>query len=284
MKKFVFFPVLSLILAILASCANPLVSALAETDGPLVEDRAITGNVELYRAWSVTTGHYGITEINRGVDILVKNLAYAKKVWVRHQMKDGSWKDVPASYVKAAGSGVELWTVSMGYISLYQPTYDYGTKFCLKYEVNGSIYWDNNGGANYDLATHGGYLLGKGTAISNRWASQSQVYNQAGQVYFSGAADLKNLGYAKNVKVWYSSDNWASKKSIALSYNQYYHPSYGSPIPSPNAAGVEFWTWYAAIPSTGAISYYLSYTVGGKTYYDSNFGANYRVEFPPSYN
>ncbi len=280
MKKFLSLLAVFALIALVASCAVATAPQTDEASDLEADSRAITGNVEIYRAWSVTTGHYGITEINRGVDILVKNLAYAKKVSVRHQLKDGTWKDFPGIYVKKAGTGEELWNVNLSFNSYYQGTYTLGTKFCVKYEVNGQTYWDNNGGANYNLEAHGGYLLGKSTRIASRWASQAKVYDQAGKVYFNGAADLKNLGYSKTVKIHYTTNNWASTQVLPLSYNQYYAPSYASPIASPNASGVEFWTWNATIPSTREIKYYLSYNVNGSTYYDNNFGANYTVAFP----
>lgn len=263
---------------ILGSCAD--LTAPVNVQDLDAAARGMTSNVELYKASAVTTSHYGITSIERSITILVKDLAFDKKVWVHHQKKDGTWADYPAIFLQDAGSDAELWMVSMGWNPIYFPPYDLGDKFVIGYQVNGATYWDNNAGQDYSLPPHSGYLLGKNTPIANRWASQSKVYNQNGMVYFSGSADLKNLGYTKNVKVKYTTDNWATSKTLPLNYNSTYHPSYGSPIPSPNAFGVEFWSWYATVPSTGTIKYALSYEVNGVTYWDSNFGANYTVELP----
>ena len=75
---------------------------------------------------------------------------------------------------------------------------------------------------------------------------------------------LKNYGYEKNVKVIYTLDNWNTQGSYELEYDKTLEN--GNEI------------WDGEVPSEikgKTIEYYISYTVNGQTYYDSNFGENY---------
>jgi hypothetical protein len=81
--------------------------------------------------------------VNRGVEILVKNLAYDKKVWLTTS-KDGSRKDVPAT---SSSPRARVRAPDRLY-QLHLPLparYAYGTMFCLKYEVGGSTYGTTTG-------------------------------------------------------------------------------------------------------------------------------------------
>lgn len=92
----------------------------------------------------------GYAAFNKTFIIKVKNIAYNKEVFIKHQKADHSWVDVLANYVGPANEeGYELWSVK-----LYDDSasgFDYGREFVVKYVVGGKTYYDNNGGADYSF-------------------------------------------------------------------------------------------------------------------------------------
>lgn len=90
--------------------------------------------------------HYN-TPDNYKVCVAVKNIAYNKKVTVRYTEDNwASYKDVDLNYdYTPDGKDFEYWTTTL---NLDENKMD-NFYFCIRYEVNGQTYWDNNFGANY---------------------------------------------------------------------------------------------------------------------------------------
>lgn len=75
-------------------------------------------------------------------------------------------------------------------------------------------------------------------------------------------AQLRSLAYDKDVRVRYSTDNWATYEEVQGTFNYSF----------PDSA-IE--SWVVSVPATQAFEYAISYKVNGTTYWDNNFGANY---------
>lgn len=263
--------------ALVTGCTDLNKAPVLQEQGESASGRSLGGQVSLVKAFSVYTSHYGIGQTDRAAYIKVKNLGFEKKVSVHHLMADGTWKDFPAQFAEAAEADYEIWYANLSWSNYYMGAYGLGNKFALKYEVNGQTYWDNNSGADYTLNQHEGYILGSGVQVSVRGGNAYRNYYQNNSLWFTGTLDLRNLGYAKKVKVHYTLDNWATVKVAEAAYNTTYHPAYGSPIYSPNSQGVEFWSWGIYTPDSTTLKYAVSYEVGGKTYWDNNNGKNYQA-------
>ena len=92
---------------------------------------------------------------------------------------------------------------------------------------------------------------------------------------------LKNLGYAKEVKVHYSYDNWTNVHVANAMFQANRFLGYSN-VTYPNANGVEYWSFYtnsaeAQNSTASEVQFAVSYKVNGVTYWDNNFGQNYRV-------
>ncbi|MBZ4394318.1 carbohydrate-binding protein [Myxococcus faecalis] len=229
--------------------------------------------VRLLKAVSTVSSRYGQTWQDVTYLLVVKNLAYEKQVAIHDKQPDGTWLDLEASYAGDAGAGHELWKVTRQYQSWGtspQPTRD--LEFVAKYTVNGQTYWDNNGGANYQLVRTNGPLLPRANVLVG-----SSYWQPTGEVDIG--IDVKNLAYTKSVTVVYTTDNWATSHEVAASFVPGYSVGYAY-ISSPNAYGVE--RWQARIPAvSGTPLYYIRYEVNGQTYWDNNFGYNYPPIYPP---
>lgn len=99
-------------------------------------------NVEAIRA------HYQ-TPNNYYVYAAVKNIGNEKKVTVRYTQNNWvSYEDVDLSYYHSApdGKDFEYWNCTL---NLDEDKMD-DFQYCIRYEVNGQTFWDNNFGRNYD--------------------------------------------------------------------------------------------------------------------------------------
>ncbi|XXF79710.1 carbohydrate-binding protein [Myxococcaceae bacterium GXIMD 01537] len=116
---------------------------LGRNDGPLLNGPHVLVNSAFLRA----DGTLDVT-----VDL--RNIAYAKSVTLVYTTNEGqTWHHVPASYVSGYtygyayitspnAQGVERWSVSTN-------TGAQRVRFGVRYDVNGTYYWDTNFGWNY---------------------------------------------------------------------------------------------------------------------------------------
>ncbi|MBU5317561.1 CBM21 domain-containing protein [Clostridium bornimense] len=217
-----------------------LLSTLFAFVGTPVKAEAATDNVSFYYS-DYGTVYHGITHQN--VYIKVKNLDYNKKVTV-HYKKGDEWCDNSAEFYKSLDDGYEIWKADFTNLSTTGLLND---KFCIKYEVNGQTYWDNNNGKNY---------------IGELGEAEFHVFPHT-EYGLPTYVVLKNLGYEKDVKIVYTNDGWKTQKSVSLEYCRTLED------------GNEEWVPSEYIPSSEIGEYYAVYKVNGQTYYDSNFGLNY---------
>lgn len=207
--------------------------------------------------------------------IQVMNTQYNKEVYVHHSMQNGTWIDIPAHYERQGNSTYELWHIDPDQFFNYGP---YGNQFVLKYVVGGQTYWDNNNGANYTLvgSSQGGpgTMLGSyiNVLLKNVSLQRSLYYN-----FLYADIDVRNIDYSKNVALIYTTNNWTTSNTINASYCSETQTGWNSLILWPNSYNVERWKITGALIGESSIQFYISYTVGGITYYDNNYGINYTV-------
>lgn len=250
-------------LVLFAGCANvPSIdvdSSVSPTTGQS------TANVQLFRASDYVQSRYGQTQLSINYEVRVKNIAYNKQVFVRHQLATGQWTNISLSYSRNADAGYEIW--SGGYTEYNG--FKMSNKFAVGYTVNGATYWDNNGGADYFLPHNGGIILGKGYNVI---VERVNINNT--QLWVN--INVRNLAYNKTVKVVYTKDNWATSQVIYARFLPTFTIGY-STVLSPNAAGFEYWQAIADVGSTNNLKFFVEYQVNGQSSYDNNWGYNYGI-------
>lgn len=84
----------------------------------------------------------------QGVKIFieVENIAYHKRVFLQIESYSGGYYSEQASYYCSVSNGKEIW-----HWALNSPTKNPYLQFVIGYEVNGQIYWDDNGGLKYTM-------------------------------------------------------------------------------------------------------------------------------------
>ena len=233
------------------------------------------GEIQLLRAQSSVSYAEGLHYQQPTIDALVANLGYTKQVSVHLLNAQGVWVDIPLSYSRPAGAGYELWSANrtafdglLGYSTL-------NLTFALKYVVNGQTYWDNNGGKNYSVAADSGSYLPVLNVYNSNY--QAQVYASQGGPYIYGTVTVRNIAYAKQITVIYSTDNWVTTQTAVATYSPNYWLNAYSSASNPNQYGFEEWTFGINTGTATKVQYAIAYAVNGQTYWDNNFGQNYSV-------
>jgi hypothetical protein len=235
---------------------------LAEADAALDEEDAVT----LVRASRFTMTKYGMTVLNHSYTVLVDNLSYAKTITIWGETPSG-WQSIQAQYVRSVAGNHEVWE------AYTNSGFD---RFAVSYQANGQTHWDNNAGLDYTIASDGITLYNDVQIL--QWGSPA-LYGST--PYLWVAVNLQNLGFEKQVDVVYTTDGWHTVKTSPLAYNASQYYGYGS-APSPNAAGVEYWTGAIAVDASAPrVEYAIAYEAADETHWDNNFGSNYVVQRTP---
>lgn len=91
-------------------------------------------------------------------------------------------------------------------------------------------------------------------------------FGRGGAFSFLGSVLVKNLAYSKKVTLVYTTDRWATTRTLDLSYQSSFQ------------GGYDRWTFFQmARQGETLFEFAVSYEVAGKTYWDNNDGHNYSV-------
>lgn len=87
------------------------------------------------------------------IDVVLQNYAYEKNVFVRYTT-DGwnTYTDTALGYAETNSDGTETWSGSIDISSIVANNYNYADfEYAVCYQVNGTEYWANYFGNNYDI-------------------------------------------------------------------------------------------------------------------------------------
>lgn len=235
---------------------------------------AAAANVQLGYAKATARYIYGGSaygKLNGYVE--VANLGYNKQVEIYYtERKANNWQVIQASYVGPTSGNKEVWSFKSPEHS-FSPRLSADFQFAIKYTVNGQVYWDNNNGNDYKVGVgprpiYPEFAIGSSVVFLSDARANAVTWGEDPHTSFHGRVIVKNLGYHKNIQLVYSTDNWATVKTV----NAYYgHPGNGCEI------------WYVDAKLAAGISnlkFAVSYTVNGNTYWDNNFSRNYEMNVP----
>jgi hypothetical protein len=276
-------PALLLFTGCLAQGSDPAADDDVETlAAPIAGQPAVQLAHAFYKSRQLASDPGGYTRFAGWVEgyVEVENLAYVKQIVVHStDYSSPTWVTANAQYVASIGGNREIWTFKTAE-SVYLPYFGGGqAAFAIEYKVNGQTNWDNNGSANY-VVSNGGIstsgapeVLAKSNVARNTASLLASPTDPTKRV-FSGDVVLKNLAYAKVVKVRYTTDNWVTYQDVGASY--------GSTVTTWNggSTGLELWNFSAQVPaSVAGVKFAITYAVNGQTYSDNNFLQNYTVSF-----
>lgn len=231
------------------------------------------GEVRLLSASSSVSHHYHWDYQSAVFDIRVDDAACGGDVAVHMTSGSGTWIDAQAVQLRSAGAGHSVYRASFGAGGGSGVIHD--IQFAVKCGSGGQTFWDNNGGQDYFVGQDAGAFLPSGNVYARGYTASANVIG--GTAWSS--VTLRNLAYSKQVKVVYTTDGWATTREAYAAYNAGFY-AYAT-TPNPNAAGFEEWTFGLDVGSASSVEYAISYTADGQTYWDNNFGDNYRSVLSP---
>jgi hypothetical protein len=194
--------------------------------------------------------------------VVVENVAFDKVVGIwGHNPGSGSWQFFPCDFDHSVPNNLEIWTAHIGSTEIDQ--------FDVEYLVSGNIYWDNNDGFNYLLDTGAAHTDGIGTAVVG-----PNVHAVAWRIEAGGTLNVevlvKNLAFTKQVAMVYTTDNWATFHNAFGGFRRTFPPP-----TMPHQIQSELWEISVSLTSGVSGQFAVFYIVGGVTFWDNNFGANY---------
>jgi Carbohydrate/starch-binding module (family 21) len=273
MKKIILFLTINLLLI---SCSQNEESIIVKDNQPITETSSKLApgqKVKLIKAGdskSIGCSRGGCyTYQYRDYVVEVFNVTPNKLITVHQQLSNGQWEDFNLTYNLTTSTGTEIWKGSF-VESQHAPVYKFGEEIAVKYEVNGQTYWDNNNGANYKLTNMGNnsssvFMNNEFNILGVTNYLSSDIYGNS-NLYL--IVDVRNIAFAKEVKIVYTTNNWTTTNTKAFLYN-----------PAENTGrnpDFERWSIEFQIPAK-TVTYALSYKVNGQTYWDNNFGKNYTL-------
>ena len=184
-------------------------------------------------------------------EIVVENLAFQKQVSIFANV-GAAWKDIIASFAGTLPDGRELWIA---------PASNGEGQFVARYTVNGTTFWDNNAGLNYQFPQ----------AFDEFAALTGNSYKVIlGSANLSGATlqvdvSVQNLAFNKAVGIVFTTDNWTTAQT-----------AFGSFV-STMKSGLEVWHVSAPVGTATEVSFAIFYRVLGSEFWDNNFWRNYTV-------
>ncbi len=280
MKKYLYL----LVSLVIISCSadNDLLDNQSIEDNQVLELTSAKSStaVNLVKAWNSYSYYRGFNTWTRKFTVRVTNLAYDKKVSIYHEKVDGTWEEIPLSYDFSLDDQNEIWIGEYRYTAGTKDKI-YDNEFVVKYDVEGSTYWDNNNGNNYSIEEKevGSFFAQPSLNISvdSDYDSLYPVYGSTSNK-FSVVVDVRNIASEKEVKVAYSADGWQTTQYLPLSFTPRWYSGYQYVLLSPNQFNVERWTGSVMLdPSVNSIEYAVVYKVDGQEYWDNNSGRNYTV-------
>ncbi len=207
--------------------------------------------------------------------IEIENAAYQKEVTIHWAYVDydgtpnSVWFDTPAVYAKSLANNKELWRWSRDGISVpFRGSVM--IRFAIKYKVNGVEYWDNNDGKDYITGvsyfwTIDRMVFGKSeVALLN--SRMFHTISETPSTIFTGEVYTAEKFDGGSVNLVYSTDNWQTVQTKALTSNMYNDND---------------WTFYVEFPGeVNEVVYVFSYDHDGYTSWDDNFDEDHHMLIP----
>lgn len=244
----------------------------------LVSFASFSNEVQLMKAVSGVGTYQGVFQ-DIGMTFLVKHFEGERRLVVHAKnVKTNEWTEFQAHFDQRLNEDEELWSLQT---SIRQAPSDF--EFFIVYEAQRGRFTDDNQGRLYSLKANEGVYLNEGLNVSLFSASFQASGVNASSVYMSFQIAVRNIAYAKNVKIYYTRDSWRRSSVLEAQYQPEWNFTRGT-ILSPNSYGIEMWAFTGYSKEVfypgEEICYFISYTVDGKEYVDNNFGRDYSFILP----
>ena len=195
--------------------------------------------------------------------VMVENLAFNKQVNIfGHDLETDGWAPFPCGFAKSLPGNIETWAARVNESRIDQ--------FVVQYQVPENTYWDNNFGHNYILDTQAAEGTdGVGTAVLNPEVSAVE-FNLDAAGTLSVDVLVKNIAFAKQVGVVYTTNNWQTFQNAFGVFQRGFPPA-----STPAQINAELWNVKAFVGAGQKGQFAVFYNVSDQTFWDNNFSLNY---------
>ncbi len=279
-----------LLLLSLTSCTKEIDKQTYKNDEIVQSSTNITGQkltgtekVKLLKARTVATYYASSYIREKAFYVEVDSIPYSKSVIVHHKMSDGSWRNFPLKKISSTNTKSEIWGWELNYgvgtpAAATFASVGFSDEFVIKYAVNGQVYWDNNYGKNYSisnpLVTDGMFMQDGLNVSADTYHSNftAATTNNILRVY----ADIRNIAYAKEVSLVYTTNDWQTVSYANFNYANTYGFGGSNYSLNPSSKNFEKWSVLVTLPvAATTVKYAIRYKVNGAEYWDNNYGKNY---------
>jgi len=207
--------------------------------------------------------------------VLVKNLAYEKRVEVRWAGEDGVWHTLPASHHSSVDDEKEYWVARKAFTLGPDESLPGNVRFALHYRVGGKEYWDNNRGNDYSVQADSGIEVARDIPVLNiRFTND---VTEGRHILPVAVAVAQRLG-AERVTVNWTNDNWRTTHDAPCRFTRtYWDDEFRSNARNPNHYGVQIWNGALKLDVPGRIRYRITCDTRQGVFWDDNFGKTYSI-------
>lgn len=152
------------------------------------------------------------------IRVRLKNIAFEKQVVVVVRASDSTWDTLSADWTRQADDDYEDWELKTSFTEKFGMARTVrDLEFKLRYYVDSTYYWDDNGGKNYKLGRNGGTLLGPGTEVlvrAARWELDTGEFSDS--TVFTGEAEVKGFNTHSGFRVSFTTDRMKTQGLVPI--------------------------------------------------------------------
>jgi maltose 6'-phosphate phosphatase len=231
--------------------------------------------IQLLYAANTMTEEEGLIQQNLFFFVLVKNLAFVKKIDVVWAGEDGVWHTLPAMFHSMSEPNSEYWNATATFHSTPDIALPGTIQFALRYEVMGQEYWDNNRGLNYVSQARSCIQAAEDHPVLNLGLHQRLVDDQ---LHVPITVAINHPFQADNVSIHWTTDDWQHtnmtpchlKSRLALERDEHIIED-----------GAQIWTGLLNIDQDFRLQYSICSKSEDHILWDNNVGRNYSASRKP---
>ena len=209
----------------------------------------------------------------------VENLNPDKTIDVIWAGEDGVWHTLPATWHSNLNANKEYWRAETTISFAADKSLPGNIKFALRYQTQGSEYWDNNHDLNYSSQADSGIKVISTQPVLNI-GYDTKLIDKQKFVLITAAVNVSVQ--AKTVTVHWTTDNWTHTHQTPCHFKRnYWDETSGSNARNPNQYGTQIWKVLLNIDNAFKFQYTISCESSDQVFWDNNQGNNFSLSHEP---
>ena len=209
----------------------------------------------------------------------VENLNPDKTIDVIWAGEDGVWHTLPATWHSNLNANKEYWRAETTISFAADKSLPGNIKFALRYQTQGSEYWDNNHDLNYSSQADSGIKVISTQPVLNIGFDTKLIDKQK---FVLITAAVNQSVQAKAVTIHWTTDNWTHTHQTPCHFKRnYWDETSGSNARNPNQYGTQIWKVLLNIDNAFKFEYTISCEGSDQVFWDNNQGNNFSLSHEP---